>query len=196
MDDQFITRNTLLQRVLGPDGDDAWKEFVSYYESFIFMLLRGMNVPAADCEDIAQNVQVRIWQNLEKYQASRAKFRTWLTTIIRNECYTYYDQWRRLNRKHEALKNDINPGWLADEAFEQLVEREWSVYVTNLAMQRVEKQFAGNAIEVFKLTLDGLDAHVIAERLDIVVSTVYALRNRVKQKLVEEVKRLRQELER
>lgn len=85
---------------------------------------------------------------------------------------------------------------MADEAFEQLVEREWSVYVTNLAMQRVEKQFAGNAIEVFKLTLDGLDAHVIAERLDIVVSTVYALRNRVKQKLVEEVKRLRQELER
>lgn len=191
MSEQFITRQTLLQRVAGPDGYDAWKEFVSYYESFIFMLLRGMKVPEADCEDIAQNVQVKIWQNLDKYRSTRAKFRTWFSTIIRNEVYTYYDSQRRLNRKHEALKNEMKPGSMTDEVFDQLVEREWSVYVTNLAMQRVEKHFTGNAIEVFKLTLDGMDAKVIAKRFDIVVSTVYALRNRVKKKLLEEVDGLR-----
>ena len=57
MSDQFLTRNTLLQRAKDPKDEQAWEEFVSYYETFIFILLRQMNVPQQDCDDLTWHVK-------------------------------------------------------------------------------------------------------------------------------------------
>ncbi|VGO20803.1 RNA polymerase sigma factor [Pontiella sulfatireligans] len=195
MDNKYVTRKTLLQRALDPNDDGAWAEFVRYYKEFILMLLRKMNVSSTDSDDITQNILVRIWKKLEVYDAEQAKFRTWFSSLVRNEVYSYYAAQQRVQKKQDALENEMEAELQVDEEFDKMVEREWSIYVTNVAMRRIKKSFTGNAIQVFQLTLDGVDAKEIAERLDISINTVYALRNRVKQKLHEEIKALREELE-
>jgi len=194
MSDPYVTRKTLLQRAVDPSDQGAWAEFVSYYKTFIFMLLRNMNVSSTDCEDLTQNILVRIWKKLESYDSDRTKFRTWLSTIIRNEVLSHYDKSQRLQRKHDGFRTEQHELPRAGE-FEKLFEREWATYITNMAMKRVKSIFSGHAIEVFNLTLDGVAAEAIAQKLDVKVSTVYALRNRVKNKLKEEIAALQEELE-
>jgi RNA polymerase sigma factor (sigma-70 family) len=195
MEDKYITRKTLLQRAVDPNDEGAWTEFVGYYKTFIFMLLRNMNVSLSDCEDLTQNILVRIWKKLESYDPERAKFRTWLSTIIRNEVLSHYDKHQRIQNKHDGFRVETEHGVPALNEFDKLFEREWATYITNMAMQRVKVSFSGHAMEVFELTLDGVAAEQIAEKLDIKVFTVYALRNRVKKKIKEEVAALQQELE-
>ena len=61
MSDEFLTRNTLLQRAQNPKDEQAWAEFVSYYETLIFILLRQMNIPYQDCDDLTQAV-LAVWE--------------------------------------------------------------------------------------------------------------------------------------
>jgi len=79
--------------------------------------------------------------------------------------------------------------------FDALVEKEWRIYLTNLALERLRKVFSGKAIEAFTRFLDGEKVEQIAKELQLGVESVYTLRNRVKQRLVVEIQSLRQELE-
>ena len=40
-----------------------------------------------EAEDIAQDVFLKVFRALDKYDASRAKFTTWVYTFVRNHCY-------------------------------------------------------------------------------------------------------------
>ena len=62
-------------------------------------------------------------------------------------------------------------------------------------MRDWKKFFSGKAIEVFKLSSKGMSSSEISSELDIPVNTVYVLRNRVKVRLMSEMKNLRQSLE-
>ena len=76
-----------------------------------------------------------------------------------------------------------------------MAEREWRVYITNLAMANIEQFFSGKAIEVFKLSIKGKSTQEISEELEIKMDTVYILKNRVKKRLTEEIKQLKVQFE-
>jgi RNA polymerase sigma-70 factor (ECF subfamily) len=76
------------------------------------------------------------------------------------------------------------------------IEREWAVYVGNLAMKRVRNIFHGQAVKVFELGMDGMPASEIAEQTGLSISSVYTLRKRVKKRLYLEIRALAAELER
>lgn len=195
MADEYVTRKTLLQRASDPDDARAWEEFVGYYRNFILMLLRYMNVASADYDDLSQNILLRIWKKLDTYDSDRAKFRTWLSTIIRNEVFNYFERVVGPRKKQVDYREELLKNIPADEEFEKLVSREWAAYVSNIAMERVRQRFSGNAIQVFEMTLDGAGAEEIATKLGIEVFSVYALRRRVRLCLKEEIGSLRKELE-
>ena len=94
MSDEWITRATLLQRAKDPDNQAAWEELVTYYKGFILIVVRHMNISENDCDDLVQEVLIKIWRNLSKFEidSDRAKFRTWLSTIIRNTVLNYIDK--------------------------------------------------------------------------------------------------------
>jgi len=195
VEDRFVTRKTLLHRASDQADEEAWGEFVLYYKTFIFMLLRNLNVSLEDCEDLTQNILVRIWKKLESYDSERAKFRTWLSVIIRNEVFTHYDRKKRRHDKHDRFRESLPDNFPPSGEFDQIFEREWAIYIVNKAMQCVKKSFHGNAVEVFELTLDGMSVQEICRKLEIKEFTVYALRSRVKKRLTDEIARLRSELE-
>lgn len=194
--DHYKTRHTLIERACSDCESGAWDEFFGYYEQFVLVLLKHLKVPEQERDEIAQQVRVKVWKNLSRFDSGRAKFRTWLVTVIRNTTATHM---RQLSRRGSRFVGDEGLLELfADErssAFEQRCEREWKMYLTSVAMNNIKSHFSAKAIEAFRLSLGDASPQQISDQLGIHLQSVYKFRNRVKSRLVEEINYLRGELE-
>lgn len=85
----------------------AYDALVTRHRGRIFAMIRNMTHHEADAWDISQDVFVKAWQALPKFEA-KAKFSTWLFRIAHNAVY----DWSR-KRKFESA------GELNDEIFER-----------------------------------------------------------------------------
>ena len=197
MSEEWETRHSLLIRAKDLSNEEAWAEFVTYYEKFIYHLLHRLNINADDFYDLVQDILVKLWKNLNSYEERRAKFRSWLAFVVRNTVYDYFDREKRRNkalRREHEIANHLRETPVTE--VEAMIEKEWIIYVTDLAMQRMEKVFSGKAIRVFSLSLDGMSVEQIAEQLNLQKTSVYTLRNRVKARYIKEIHALMGQLER
>ena len=94
MSETFNTRMTLLGRLRNQQDDNAWQDFVFFYQKYIFTVLLRLGVPNADVEDQSQKVLLALWEKLPdfNYQAQNCKFRTWMSRIIRNKVSHYFEK--------------------------------------------------------------------------------------------------------
>ncbi|MEM7312780.1 MAG: sigma-70 family RNA polymerase sigma factor [Planctomycetota bacterium] len=196
MSDQWRTRKSLILRARNPDDSQAWEDFVQYYERFIFHVLHRMNVAAGDFDDLVQNVLLKLWRSIASYDATKARFRTWLGVVVRNAVYDQFAETQRrrklLEQEREALQR------LEQESpseVERWIEQEWAGYVTSLAMERIEKLFSEKAVSAFTMSHDGVAANEIATKLNLSNDSVYTLKSRVKARLIKEIKAVINELE-
>ncbi len=197
MDTNRATRQTLIRRVRDPGDEEAWAEFDRIYRRFIIHVLGQMNVPAADLEDLTQQILATLIRDMPGYDRARASFRTWLSAVIRHAAFTHFRQARSRQQALDRFREETeDPAfWTAESEIDAKIEAEWAAYVAKLAMERVSKQFQGGAMQVFEMGLDDTPAEVIAERTGYSVASVYTLRKRVKKRLYLEIRNLIAELE-
>lgn len=196
MSEPLKTRYTLLHRAHDVGDEAAWQELVVYYRRFIAYVLRRMNVPSNDVDDLTQQVLIKLSQNLPSYDRSKARFRTWLSTIIRNTAINHFNKESRNPSRPNALEDsELATQFERPAELDQLIESEWAAFIASTAMERVRAAFKGRAVEVFELGLEGLSAEAVSERIGLSVSTIYTLRKRVKQRLYTEIRSLKSELE-
>lgn len=193
MPDKWLTKKTLLQRAQDPDDSQAWEDFVSYYEGFISIVLSRMGLSTTEQEDLSQEILLKLWKNLKSFEldAERAKFRTWLSTLIRNRTLDYF----RKSKRQPKMKTLEDIDIISEPELDKIVKKEWERYLTGRAMENVKKLFSGAAIRAFELTLLGKEADEISQDLDIGKESVKTLKNRVKVRLIKEIELLRRELE-
>jgi RNA polymerase sigma-70 factor (ECF subfamily) len=196
MSEHNQTRYTLLQRACDLADEDAWEELCAHYRRFIYYILHQMGVVDYEVEDVAQQVLVLLTKNIARYDSSRARFRTWLSTVIRNAAIVHLRK-QKSDQAHvnvfgqeyglycETLSNEID----------RRIEAEWEEYVVELAMERVNDVFKGQAMTVFELGLEGVSAAEVAGQTGVTVASVYTLRKRVKKRLYLEIRALVAELE-
>jgi RNA polymerase sigma-70 factor (ECF subfamily) len=195
MADTYLTRYTLLSRVKeGVDADEAWEEFASIYHPFVLILLRGMNIRWEEQDDIAQDVMIKILKNINQFNGN-AKFRTWLMTVVRNTAYSHLGKQRRNKEREEKYATDPVDREMGQVDFEQMYQSQWESYICTLAFERIKTKFTGKAIDVFQMTMEEQDIEKICRKLELKKDTVYRLRTRVKTALIDEVARLRQQME-
>lgn len=190
----WVTRQSLILRAKDPDDELAWKDFDNYYRPFITLIVRKLNVSTSDRDDLTQDVLLKVWKSLKKMEVGKnnAKFRTWLSLIIRNTVIDFY----KTDKKNKSVSiEEKELEFSVPDDIETMIEEEWRTHVSDLAMKRVSKYFNGNAIEVFTLSYAGESTQDISKKLGIKEDTVYVLKNRVKNKVIEEIKILKQELE-
>ena len=90
VNDKYITRQTLLVRARDPENGDAWEEFIKFYKPFICQILHKMNININDFDDLVQEVLLKLWKGLGKYDNDKAKFRTWLSYVTRNTVISFF----------------------------------------------------------------------------------------------------------
>jgi len=71
------------------DGDEgAWDRLVDRYSTLVYSIPRRMGLPAADADDILQNVFTIVFRRLTSLQ-NHVCLAAWLITITRRECVHY-----------------------------------------------------------------------------------------------------------
>jgi RNA polymerase sigma-70 factor (ECF subfamily) len=192
--DKWNTRQTLLMRAKDPNDQAAWEEFVLFYRDFLKIVIYKINSTHSFSEDFLQAVLLEVWRSLPRFEpdAERAKFRTWLSTLVRNTVLNQIKKELKQNKIRQEMIPDAQP---SVPELDQMVQREWELHISRLALENISQRFTGKAMDVFNLSLKGKSVDKICAELNITPESAYTLKNRVKKYLVREIKRLRTELE-
>jgi len=198
-EDQNRTRITLIQRVKNQQDEASWEDFVQTYRNYVYSIIRRMNISDHDAEDLVQQLMLHMWNKLPNTDVEQIRrFRSWLSTITKNFVTDFIRKRVREAKRLEKAEQDVTLSYLKAirlPEIDRIAEMEWKLHITNLALDHIAPLFSGQAIQVFRLSLDGLEIKAIADQLDLQENSVYRLRNRVKKRLILEIEQLREELE-
>lgn len=101
LNDECALDFALMVRV-GEGDHAAFRQLVERHQNAVIGTVAKMLGNAAESEDIAQQVFLRIWRNAKRYRPD-AKFTTYLFTITRN---LVYNETRRRSRKKEVSSDE------------------------------------------------------------------------------------------
>ena len=198
-EDIYNTRQTLICRIQDRGDDEAWEEFFQIYRRYIYAIIRNMNISEADADDLVQTVLIKLMESCSKQDMGEIRrFRSWLSTMTRNCVIDFIRKRSAEVQRFEAAAKEDAMAYLKDIRLpdvERIAEREWGVYMANMALENIKPLFSGKAIKVFQLNLDGMEIAQIAKKMNLKENSVYRLKNRVKARLIAEIEELRKEFE-
>jgi RNA polymerase sigma factor (sigma-70 family) len=162
------------------------------------MIVLNMGLKHHDTEDLVQSIILKAWKGLPnfEYKPDRAALRSWLKTITKNTTLSFL---KKKSTKESSLdelseKSQINHNPVTEAEISGWADREWEVYVANLAWGNVKDEFKDTVQKIFLMLSEGTAIETIAESLEVKENTVYQSRKRVKNRLYREIRRLNYEL--
>lgn len=196
--ENYHTRETLLEKIRNQHDDKSWEDFVFYYKHFIYIICRRMNLNHHDSEEVVQKVLVKVWNTLPGFEYDkRRRFRGWLCQVTGNCVKDLYRQQKRQATKIDKASQDesYNPmDKVSMPDITEIAEKEWETYIANMALNNIRPKFSDKVIEVFIELSAGKSPKEIGEEREIPANTVSVYKKRVTAKLCEEIRRLNIEL--
>ncbi len=175
-------------------GDrEAFNILVKRYEKRVFNILYLQLGPINDLEDLAQEVFLRIFKNINKFRGE-AQFSTWLYRIVLNLSYDY----KRKNKNIFSLDENIDEE--SEEVFENIIptteddpEKTLERMELRIKIRKAIKSLSKEYQEVLILReFEGLSYEEIAKILNCPMGTVesrlFRARDELRKKLIEELK--------
>jgi DNA-directed RNA polymerase specialized sigma24 family protein len=166
------TKASLILRLPSADDAEAWKEFVSIYEPFVYRFARRGGLQDADARELVQNVLlsvVRIARNqlldvLAKQRRSIVSFGgSGLFDLLDQAMTSGDEQGMRLEQRRELFR------WAAERVKNTVNEATWNAFwMTAIQEQTVE---------------------MVANELGLTTGAVYIARSRVLARLRDEVQK-------
>ena len=192
------TRHTLLQKICDRHDDQAWEDFVYYYEKYIYVVCRRINLNHTEAEELVQQVMIKLWKKIPELKVDKNKrFRGWICQVTRN---TVIDHFRLLQRRENRLEKAYGSehwDYYREDSlpeFEELAEKEWQNYLVNMALQNIKDKVSEKMFTVFLELQKGKNHKQISDEKAMPLNSVYVYQKRMTAKLKEEVQRLNQEL--
>jgi RNA polymerase sigma-70 factor (ECF subfamily) len=186
------TRHSLIQRLQDGGDNAAWDEFASIYRPFIVRIALRKQLQFEDAEDLAQQVLLLVLKNISKWKAdpARARFRTWLQTVVRNATINALSRRPRdlaCGGTNAQQQLHQRPG--ADDPL--WFDLEWQRETLRWAAQQVRDEFEPATWTAFRDTaILELSAQEVAKRIGKSVGAVYIARSRVMQRIKQKIAEL------
>jgi RNA polymerase sigma-70 factor (ECF subfamily) len=156
----------LVDRCIGGD-ESAWRALHRDFHPQAVRFLRRLGVPAAEAEDLCQEVFIQVFRYLPRFEG-RADFRTWLFKLCLSQAS------RRRRRQAWSLAGRALSWWRGPAESAGAVGPEWSTEEmarrARLALERM-KPAHRHAFVLFEL--EGLPGEEVARVLDCPVATVW-----------------------
>jgi len=154
-------------RKAGAGDSRAAEALVRRHLPRMVRLARHMLSDAAEAEDVAQEVFLRVWREAPRWKPGAAKFETWMHRVALNLCY---DRLRRRREKNDpdAGLSVADPAPLASEAW---LARQRSARVQAALLELPERQRAAIVLVHFQ-ELTNIAA---AEMLEVSVEALESL---------------------
>jgi len=189
------TSLSLLERLrLRPD-DASWRRLVDLYTPLIHHWLRGRLVPAADADDLGQEVLVVLLRELPRFEHTGrpGAFRSWLRTIT---VHRVRDFWRSRGYRPEATGDSAfldrldeleDPGG----GLTRLWDEEHDRHVVRRLLELIRSDFQPTTWQAFEGVMQlGEAPAAVADRLGLSVNAVLLAKSRVLARLRREAEGL------
>jgi RNA polymerase sigma-70 factor (ECF subfamily) len=161
---------SLLERVASGDASALEQIYERYVRQCFGLALRMLGEPAL-CEEVVQEVFLKIWTNPDRYSAQKGKFASWLLSVVHHRCI---DELRRRSRTETPLDDETVGSVLntAPDPEPQPLEQVW-VREQQTAVRSALAQIPDNQRQVLELAyFGGLSHSQIAEKLGQPLGTV------------------------
>jgi RNA polymerase sigma-70 factor (ECF subfamily) len=177
------TSLTWLGRLTTAPADGDWERLLTVYGPLLNGWLARAGVPAADRDDLAQDVLIVVVQRVGEFEhRGPGAFRAWLRGILANHLKKFF----RTRATPPAV--DLDAVAAADSVLGRQWDREHDEYHAARAMRAVESDFAPATWAAFRRqVLDGRPPTDVAAELGLSLNAVILAKSRV-------LKRLRAEL--
>lgn len=185
------TRASLIVRL--PDAEDApaWREFAEIYEPFVYQFARRRGLQDSDARELVQEVFLGVAKAVRRWEpdTQRARFRTWLFRIARNQLINQL----ATRRREHVFDSDAWDNFAGTAEEENAISAEQIEYrreVFRWASRRVQRTVRPETWAAFWQTaVVGLSVDEVAKQLNVARGFVYVARSRVIQKLRDEIQR-------
>ena len=175
-----------------PDAE-SWRRLVDLYTPLIQGWLRRHCVPAADADDLTQEVMTAVVRELPQFEHNQrpGAFRSWLRTITVHRLRAL---WRSRQARPVATGDSdflkmLNELEDPSSDLSRLWDQQHDQYIARRLMELVQPQFEPTTWQAFRRTvLDGIKAAAVAAELNVSVNAVLLAKSRV-------LSRLRQEMQ-
>lgn len=183
------TRHSLIQRLQDGGDNAAWDEFASIYRPIIVRIALRKHLQLDDAEDLAQQVLLSVLKNIHKWKAdpARARFRTWLQTIVRNAT---------INALNRRPKDQASGGTNSLHQFHQHPDKsdslwfdlEWQRETLRWIAQQVRGEFESSTWTAFwETAIEQSPPQEVADKIGKSVGAVYIARSRVMQRIKQRI---------
>ena len=126
----FTDKYLHYHRAISLDDDDAWQILSDKYSRFIYYILHQFEIDQNDLDDVHQKVMVILMRDLKTYDRSRARFRNWLSMVIRSTCLMHYRERNSLKARQIKIENELIS---TDPTQEHVIDQnsQTSTYIVN-----------------------------------------------------------------
>ena len=181
----------LVRRAQG-GNKEAFEELVRRHQHRVFAVAGGILRRREDVEDIAQQVFVKAYFSLKRFD-QRAAFSTWLYKITVNECW---DLLRKKKVRPLLYESDLSEEQAQQfDASERLASGAQDVSDRLEAQQRVERLLEGlderDRMMLILKEVEGFAIEEIAEILDLNANTVKVRLFRARRRIVNQARKHR-----
>ena len=188
------TRASLILRLPSAADAEAWREFVSMYEPFVYRFARRGGLQDADARELVQTVLMAVARAVGRWQpdADRGRFRTWLFRIARNQLIDMagkrQQQWAA--RGGTSMLNLLNQQPDLDSWTSNSVRLSHRRELFRWAAERVKTSVKEATWQAFWLTaVEDRSIEDTAKTLGLTVGAVYIARSRVLASVRDEIKK-------
>ena len=101
----------LVQRVASGDASALEQLYERYVRQCFGLALRMLGEPAL-CEEVVQEVFLKLWTQPTSYSSQKGKFASWLLSMVHHRCI---DELRRRSRSEVALDDPATGSFLTTE---------------------------------------------------------------------------------
>jgi len=166
--------------------DQKYRFLIQQYKNKIYTYSLYMLKNKMDADDVTQEVMIRIWKNIDTFNALAAK--TWIMKTTNNLCIDY------LRRRSIAVKRENEIDEVFEDTFSTNSNGDNPYLVTHIKMmvsevKEVIKRLPDNLRSVFVLyEIEGMKYKEISKVLDLPLNSVRVYLLRARKKMQEELK--------
>lgn len=175
----------LVRQAVGGDGrafTSLWDENIAAVKQYLLSNFHQMDDFLLD--DICSRSFEKAFRTIDTYDASKAQFRTWLTTIARNTAIDVLQKERRMGENVQSI--DVETQQIVNTT-PDVMDSPIDVIIKNENQEKMEAGIEGLPDlyrDIAKMRLiDGMQYEEIAEKLEIPLNTVRTRIRRAKDQL-------------
>jgi len=200
------TRRSLLSRLKNWDDQKSYQDFYEIYHPLIYGAAVKAGLTETEAEDVVQETATAVAKAIRdlkfKYEPERCSFKTWLHGITKRKVADQFRKRLGKGRVMEPLASDNRDSSLVNEipdpasqVLDEIWDREWEQTLMRAAMERVKRQVSPEQFQIYNYyAVQGHTAIETARALGVSTAKVHLTKNRVGNKVREQVAHLRNKL--